>query len=217
MNLLSKSLEFQWALNIYHFHKMFDVGKVWGHLRYKKKSVTFFPPSQRKGLGWRPPLGRSSSTVSPVSQGLSLKHVVGAMPSMQQATLPTNCLYGWLAPLNHGWLMESPEGFRNFCLTICRWSVSMIFQNWKLHSLKLSVRTCQEAASQNKHSQQNPSQNPSSFRGELLVSSTVLHMVVMESLEGFSEFPFNYGWLVSTIFWTFTLAKSGGSGLVGWL
>lgn len=60
-------------------------------------------------------------------------------------------------------------------------------------------------------------QKPSIFNDELLVSSTVLHMVVMESLEGFSEFPFNYGWLVSTIFWTFTLAKSGGSCLVGWL
>lgn len=55
MNLLSKSLEFQWALRIYHFHKMFDVGKVWGHLRYKKKSVTFFSSHP---LGWRPPIGQ---------------------------------------------------------------------------------------------------------------------------------------------------------------
>lgn len=77
------------------------------------------------------------------------------------------------------------------------------FQNWKLHCLRLTVRTCQEAASQKEHSQK----NPSVFNDELLVSSTVLHMVVMESLEGFSEFPFMVdGWLVSTMFFDFQLS-----------
>ena len=127
------------------------------------------------------------------------------------ATLPTNCLYGWLVGSIEPWLVDGITwGFSEFLFKL-----TLKFGSSTAYQLPLwLVGSFLEAASQKEHS---PAKAMVIFNDELLVSSTVLHMVVMESLEGFSEFPFNYGWLVGfNDFLDFHLSKIRGK-LFSWV